>query len=171
MTARRFTRAALAATAATAVGFGVLALGQQSAVGAVADDNLSGRGGQEKNIDVGRSGPSTGDRVVFWENLFDDDNDRIGRLAGSCDVAQVKRDSDGDPKDGFMQCVATFRLPDGQITVQGTMWWSDETPVLAITGGTGSYDDASGEVQLEFVNDNRTNYEFDFDNNGGGGVI
>lgn len=170
MTARRFTRAALAATAATAVGFGVLALGQQSAVGAVADDDLSGRGGQEKNIDVGRSGPSTGDRFVFWENLFDEDNDRVGRLAGSCDVAQVKRNSNGRPKDGFLQCVGTFRLPDGQITVQGTMWWSDETPTLAITGGTGRYDDASGEVQLEFVNDNRTNYEFDF-NSGGGGVI
>lgn len=169
MTTRRFTRAALAATAATAVGFGVLALGQQSAVGAVADDDLIGRPAQERNVDVGRSGPSVGDRYVFSENLFDDDNDRVGRLAGSCDITLVKRKANGDPKDAMMQCLATFRLSDGQITVQGINWWSDETLVLPVTGGSGAYDEASGEVTIQFVNEKKT--EYDFSLNGNGGVI
>ncbi len=171
MTARRFTRAAVAATAVAAMSAGVLVVGQGSSQAADADDTITGRGGQEKDIDVGRSGPSVGDRFVFSENLFDEDKDRIGRLVGSCDVGIVKRNSNGKPKDALMQCLATFRLSDGQITVQGAIWWSDENPVLAITGGTGSYDDASGHLNLDFVNDDRTDYDFDFDNNRGGGIV
>lgn len=168
MTARRFTRAAVAATAAVAMSAGVLVIGQGSSHAADADDTITGRMAQEQDIDVGRRGPSVGDRFVFSENLFDEDKKRIGRLAASCDVAAVKRNSNGKVKDSLMQCLGTFRLSDGQITVQGAMWWSEEDPVLAITGGTGRYDGASGHVDLDFVNDKRTDYDFDFKNTGGG---
>lgn len=178
MSARRITRAALAAGAATAVGIGALALGQQSssavdtAAAAVAGDELVGRGGQETTINHGRSGPSIGDRVVFWEKLSEkDDNDRVGRLTGTCDTTEVRRNSNGRVTNGYLQCVATFALTDGQITVQGSFWWTNDKPTLAITGGTGSYDDAAGEVHLDFVNDNRTDYDFDFENNRGGTIV
>jgi hypothetical protein len=172
MSARRITRAAVAASAVVAMSAGVLVVGQQSSQAASeADDTLTGRGGQEKFVDVGRSGPSVGDRYVFSENLFDEDKNRVGRLAGSCDVNSVKRNSNGKVKDALQQCVATFRLSDGQITVQGAFWFSDEDPTLAITGGTGDYDDASGELNIDFVNDDRSDYDFDFNNNNNGPVV
>lgn len=171
MSARRFTRAAVAATAVAAICAGTLALGQQSSQAADADDTITGRMAQEKDLDFGRSGPSVGDGFVFSENLTDEDKEKVGRLAASCDIANVKRNSNGKVKDALMQCIGTFKLTDGQITVQGAMWWSDEKSELAITGGTGSYDGASGHVNLDFVNDNRTDYDFDFDNTGGGGIV
>jgi hypothetical protein len=171
MNARRFTRAAVAATAVTAMSAGFLMLGQSSSQAAVASDILTGRSAQDHDIDVGRSGPSVGDRFVFSENLFDEDNDKVGRVAGSCDLAYVKRNSNGKAKDALMQCIGTFRLSDGQITVQGSMWWSEDKPELAITGGTGTYDDDSGHVTLDFINDDKTEYDFDFNNNGNGPVL
>lgn len=169
MNARRFTRAAVAATAVAAMGAGVLVIGQGSSVAADdADETITGRTAQDHDIDVGREGPSVGDRFVFSENLFNEDDERIGRVVGSCDLGFVKRNSNGKAKDALMQCIGTFRLSDGQITVQGSMWWSDENPTLAITGGTGNYDDDSGHVNLNFVNDSKTEYDFEFNNNNDG---
>ncbi len=147
MTARRFTRAAVAATSVAAMSAGVLFIGQGSSVAADASETITGKSAQDHDIDVGRSGPSVGDRFVFSENLFDEDKDRVGRLAASCDLAYVKRNSNGKAKDALMQCIGSFRFSDGQVTVQGSMWWSDEEPSLAITGGTGAYDDAVGPGQ------------------------
>jgi hypothetical protein len=45
--------------------------------------------------------------------------------------------------------VATASLPQGQITVQGLIDFTDPGPfTLAITGGTGAYRTARGEVEV-----------------------
>ena len=164
MSARRFTRGALAATTVAAVGAATFALGQPSSQAAEADDTITGRTAQESNVDVGRKGPSVGDRYVFSENLFSEKGTRIGRLAASCEINFVKRNSKGRPTDALMQCLGTFRLTDGQITVQGATWWSDKKIRLAITGGTGRYDGSSGNVEITDVNDKKSEYDFDFAN-------
>ncbi len=178
MSARRLTRAALAAGAATAVGIGALALGQQSssavdtATAADADDTVIGRHAQERNLDFGSRGESVGDRFVFSENLYEEgSNDRLGRLGAFCDITAVKRNSNNRVTDGFMQCIGTFRFGDGQVTGQGAWWWSADTAELAITGGTGRYDDAAGTVNLKFPTEKRTVYDFDFENNNGGTIV
>lgn len=174
MAARRFTRAALAAAAATAAALTTLAVGQSSsqAAGSAATDDdftLVGRSAQDKDIDVGKKGPSVGDRFVFSENLYEQGSkERIGRLAASCDVAFVEYNGKGKPTNSLMQCIGTFRLPDGQIAAQGALRWSDETALLAITGGSGRYDDATGEISIKFVSDTKSVYSF---NVGGGGVL
>ncbi|HUR73904.1 MAG TPA: hypothetical protein VMZ00_06485 [Sporichthya sp.] len=171
MTARRITRAAVAAGVVAAMSAGILAVGQQSSQAADASGTITGRGAQDQDIDVGRKGPSVGDRYVFSENLFNRDGDRIGRLAASCDLAAVKRNSNGKVKDALQHCIGTFRFSDGQVTAQAAFWWSDEKPDLAITGGTGHYDDASGHVSTNFSHGNKSEYDFHFNNNGGPTVI
>jgi hypothetical protein len=54
-----------------------------------------------------------------------------------------------------LQCVATLSLPKGQITVQGLPTFT-EGPAsffLAITGGTGAYKTAHGQVKVVQVSD------------------
>ncbi len=171
MVTRRFTSAALAAGVATAVGVTLFMAGAPSAGAAVADDDLRGRALQDYTVDTGRNGPSVGDRYVFSERLFNEDNKRVGILAATCDVTYVNRSSSGRVKNVLTQCTGTFRLDDGQITVAGTITRTANSAVLAVTGGTGRYDDAQGEVALKFVNDKRTDYDFDFENNGGGTIV
>lgn len=174
MSARRFTRPALALSAATAVGLTAFLVGQPGSHAAstdLADDALVGRLAQTKDVDVGRKGPSVGDRFVFSENLsVQGSSERIGRLAAFCDVSYVERNRNGKPVNSLMQCIGTFRLPDGQISGQGALRWSDDGAALAITGGTGEYEGAVGTIDIEFVNDKKNLYKFDFgvDNDGSG---
>jgi hypothetical protein len=49
---------------------------------------------------------------------------------------------------GESQCVATARLGNGQITVQGLLAGEPETFVLPITGGSGAYLGAEGTVHV-----------------------
>jgi hypothetical protein len=56
-----------------------------------------------------------------------------------------------------VQCLVTLLLPEGQITVQGVRTGSltQQLPppfVLAITGGTGAYKTAHGEVRIVDIN-------------------
>lgn len=52
-----------------------------------------------------------------------------------------------------MQCLVTLALPEGQITLQGVRLASVRQPgpprfTLAITGGTGAYQTAHGQVRI-----------------------
>lgn len=177
MSARRITRATLAAAAATAAVLTTLAVGQsssQAAPGAATGDNfvLVGRSAQAKDIDEGRKGPSVGDRYVFSENLFEKGSSkRVGRLAAFCDVTYVERNSKGKAIDSLMQCIATFRLPNGQISGQTATRWSDKGATLAITGGSGDYDDATGEIDIKFVTDAKSIYTFQVGDTRGGSFL
>jgi hypothetical protein len=63
---------------------------------------------------------------------------------------------------GVEQCVATFSLRGGDITVQGLI--KEPRPgtnppfVNAITGGTGAYSTAHGTVKVTPVSETRTRY-------------
>ena len=89
------------------------------------------------------SGPSAGDRFVFREELFRD-GDRVGRDAGECVLVETQGEN------ATVDCVATLELPGGQITVQGLVDFADPQPpfTIAVTGGTGRYRDADGELTI-----------------------
>jgi allene oxide cyclase len=70
----------------------------------------------------------------------------VGQSQGSCVRAVVGASS---------ECSWTTILPDGQITVQGP-FEDDGESVLAITGGTGAYAGASGEMGLSVFEDPET---------------
>lgn len=94
-------------------------------------------------------GPSLGDRLIFSADIFD----RSGRLVGrdGVDCVTVRIDITASPdKQQTVQCVATIELfSQGQITAQSLAQGTSN--YFAITGGTGKFRRARGEVLVEDV--------------------
>ena len=90
-------------------------------------------------IDLPPAGSSAGDRVAFDNPLFDRTNTKqIGSSRGEC--IQVGASA------AIYHCLAVFSLPDGQIATQGIADFAQPSTVVAITGGTGTYKTARGQV-------------------------
>jgi allene oxide cyclase len=88
----------------------------------------------------GRATDSVGDILTFTNDVFDKSNSRkVGSDQGYC-VRMVVGQS--------WECVFTTLLPRGQITVEGPFYDTRDS-VLAITGGTGAYANARGEMELQ----------------------
>ena len=93
-------------------------------------------------LDLGEKGFSLGDQFIFHDVLRQG-GERVGHDGGVCTTTSVRA--------GQAQCLVTAWLPEGQITVQGLITEQGEFPqrfVFAITGGTGVYEGASGEVHV-----------------------
>lgn len=98
------------------------------------------------DLDLGEEGFSLGDQFVFTDDLYED-GELAGTDHGACTVTRI------DAPEVTLHCVATFVLDDrGQITVQGAVTFDESggTPTftVAITGGTGEFSDATGEVEI-----------------------
>jgi hypothetical protein len=94
-------------------------------------------------LDLGAQGDSLGDQIVF-SNKLTQDGKQVGHEGAVCIKISVERNE--------AQCNATFVFPDGQITGQALVTYGSLAPYFAaITGGTGKYDDAKGEVQIRPV--------------------
>jgi type II secretory pathway pseudopilin PulG len=92
-------------------------------------------------------GTALGDQIVFTSQLLKDDTE-VGHQAGVCIVTSVAR--------AEAQCVATYVLPGGQITGQALIRLGDPAPYAgAITGGSGKYQGAEGEVRVQPVSGTR----------------
>jgi len=148
----------VSAAALTAVAFGGV-----GAAGAAADGKaksplrLVAIEKQSEFVDLGTSGPSLGDQLVFSETLF-----RRGREVGDsgvvCTVTEVVA-----PYDVLtFHCVGTLSLPKGQITLQGRIEVQGEDDpgpfTVAITGGTGAYRAAGGQARIRDTSPTRTVY-------------
>ena len=111
--------------------------------------------GQDADLDLGATGPSIGGRFIFSGNLVRNGKG-IGVGAGDCVIVLFRQgpDPEGEPEALTDQCVATLSLPKGQITAQGLVDRTGPLPIrLAITGGTGAYRTAHGEVETSGPND------------------
>lgn len=101
-------------------------------------------------FDVGDVGDSVGDIVVFSNDLYDEENiSVIGTVQGVCVRTVVGK---------MMECVATNLLANGLITVQGPV--DDSVYGIAeisavVTGGTGDYLGASGELKIKKLEGNQ----------------
>ena len=92
-----------------------------------------------KLIDVDQDGgPSLGDYVIFHD-LLSSRGKQVGDEGGTCPIV--------DATEGLIHCTGTMRLPGGQIAFQG-LTTAAPTKELAVTGGTGRYQGAGGEVTL-----------------------
>lgn len=97
---------------------------------------------------------SIGDVLGFANPLFDENNSKkVGNDNGLC----IRT----DPGAAF-ECVWTATLADGQLTVEGPFLDAKDS-VLAITGGTGSYEEARGQMTLHARNDKGTEYDFTYE--------
>jgi allene oxide cyclase len=81
--------------------------------------------------------------LTFHNKLFDEtDTTKVGALQGQC-----VRES---PRAGTWECWWTMSLADGQVTVEGPFSDTADT-VFAVTGGTGSYENGRGSMQVESI--------------------
>jgi hypothetical protein len=94
----------------------------------------------DANIDVGAPGFSLGDEVVFSGNLLRN-GEQVGRIGVVCTFVSTANAARVEA-----QCPTTSILPGGQITTQGTIINRSLNFTLPITGGSGRYLGASGQV-------------------------
>ena len=102
-----------------------------------------------EQIDVGKPGPSVGDRQILTEDVY-----RKGKRIGTSDIecTMVRAEL---PK-FTVQCFNTTALPGGQITAQGIVT-SDQLEKVpfqqAVTGGTGAYEGVTGQLTVDEAGD------------------
>jgi hypothetical protein len=94
----------------------------------------------DPNIDLGAPGFSLGDEVVFSGNLLQHGK-QVGRVGVVCTFVSTQNAARVEA-----QCPATATLPGGQITIQGVIVNRSLNWTLPITGGSGQYDRARGDV-------------------------
>jgi hypothetical protein len=94
-------------------------------------------------VDLGAQGPSLGDEIVFSEKLLNSGN-QVGHQGAVCTTVSLQRQE--------AQCNATYSFPDGQITAQALIILGSNAPYDApITGGSGKYQGAEGEIHVRSI--------------------
>jgi hypothetical protein len=105
-------------------------------------------------IDLGAPGDSLGDQLPFGNPVFDKTNThQVGRDEGNC-----FRTNPGLA----WECTWTTILAHGSLTVQGPFYDDLRDSQLAITGGTGIYRNARGQMTLHTRNPGGTEFDFIF---------
>jgi hypothetical protein len=101
--------------------------------------------------DTGAQGDSAGDILTFSNEVYDKANKQsVGQDSGWCVRTVVGK---------AWECFWTLALKDGQITVEGPFYDSGDS-VLAVTGGTGAYANARGEMKLHARDAKGSEYDF-----------
>jgi hypothetical protein len=94
----------------------------------------------DRFVDIGKEGPSPGDQLTFRNKLYDEtDTSIVGHDQGGCVLIS--------PALGRWQCSFTSFLRGGQVNVEGPFFDTSDT-VLAVTGGTGTFQNVRGEMDL-----------------------
>ncbi|HEX9905986.1 MAG TPA: allene oxide cyclase family protein [Propylenella sp.] len=103
--------------------------------------------------DLGDKGDSVGDLLTFANEVYDAMNAaKVGTNNGWCIRTAVGQ---------AWECFWTLTLSDGQITVEGPFLDAGDS-VLAVTGGTGAYSGAHGEMALHARNAEGSEYDFSY---------
>lgn len=102
-------------------------------------------------IDNGKKGDSRGDLLSFQNPVFDaKDKHRVGHDLGYC----VRT------KPGVAwECTWTLVLKRGSIVVQGPFRDAGDS-TLAVTGGTGAFNDVGGKMRLHALNASGSKFRF-----------
>ena len=89
-------------------------------------------------VDVGRRGKSPGDMEIIRQRLYDRTSRLIGRAELMCTFVDSRRSR---------ICRGTYFMPKGKLVVGGSLQYRQFYD-LAVTGGTGLYDNARGSVTV-----------------------
>lgn len=126
----------------------------------------------QSDFEVAITGPDTTGNVLTFENVLRNKTDTsdVGGDRGDCIRINPNEFGTGV---GTWECRWTNFLPGGQITVEGPYNDNKDT-VLSITGGTGVYSQARGQMLLQSVAvtlpdksiDQDYNFVFQFGQNG-----
>jgi hypothetical protein len=151
----------LSAFVALPLGLGACGDSESSAsdtASSIADFELQSAAPVISSVDVGATGPSAGDTEVFTAAISNDSTP-FGTLVGTKVLLELGGQNSIPTGLGLFQNQLTFRLPGGDITVLGVQQFPLDTTdtaafaemaktatVRAISGGTGEYVGARGEV-------------------------
>jgi allene oxide cyclase len=110
------------------------------------------------DADNGTPSPDAlGNVLAFHNPVYDAaDKKQVGVDNGQCTRTIA------DPTNGVWECFWTVILQGGQITVEGPYNDNGTDTILAITGGTGAYNAAHGQMRLHVhsVTKKLTKYDF-----------
>ena len=105
-------------------------------------------------VDIGTPGDSIGDSLAFGNDIYNAANNRVvGRDEGFC-----VRTNPGLA----WECTFTTILTRGSLTVQGPFYDDLRDSTFAVTGGTGRFRDARGDMTLHARNALGTEFDFVF---------
>ena len=103
--------------------------------------------------DMGPKGDSVGDNITFANQIYDKDNKTLlGHDNGWC-IRTIAGET--------WECFRSITLDQGQITVEGP-YYDNQDSIMAVTGGTGIYLSAQGEVRMHALDAKHTAYELTF---------
>lgn len=128
-------------------------------VGAAAADEMEHlalveRATNDASTDLGAKGDSVGDLLTFANGIYDQANaTKVGSDNGWC-----VRTSAGKA----WECTFTVTLNGGQISVEGP-FYDGKDSVMSVTGGTGKYAGARGQMKLHARDKKGSAYDFVFD--------
>ena len=124
-----------------------------TATGFAANFNVVEHAASDTVLDLGGKGDTVGDILTFANEIFDEANKtKIGDDNGWC-IRTVAGKA--------WECFWTTSLKDGQITVEGPFLDAGDS-ALAVTGGTGQYAGARGEMLLHARDAKGSEYDFKF---------
>ena len=101
--------------------------------------------------DTGVAGDSPGDLLTFANEIYDEKNETLAGTNNGWCIRTVAGKA--------WECFWTLTLKNGQIMVEGP-FLDGQDSVVAITGGTGAYSEAKGEMALHARNAQGTEYDF-----------
>ena len=105
-------------------------------------------------LDLGAKGDSVGDLMTFGNPIFDAANKvQLGTDQGFCIRVVVGKS---------WECFWTMTLKDGQISIEGPFKDVGDS-VMVVTGGTGKYAGAKGQLKLHARDAKATGYDFTYD--------
>ncbi len=136
-----------AAAGIAAIGFGVSA---SAAVDITTAQTLHlvSKTVESRFVEIGHSGPpKLGDEFISHSTLTDGQGNPVGESAVVCTIVSTQGH-------GMDNCVGTLSLPGGLITIQTLS--TGRTFDGAVTGGTGNYQNARGEAEINTVTNHIT---------------
>ena len=93
-------------------------------------------------VDTGDPGPSVGDIVIARDGVNRESGAPAGTFSQVCTLVELG----SNPFTGTYECSGSIALKDGTITMQGPFVPAQPEGTAAITGGTGAYRGARGEI-------------------------
>ncbi len=111
------------------------------------------------DVDVDNSDSLTiGDQFIEHDVLKNRAQTKeLGSLDAVCTYVDVSEESTA------VHCVATVELRGGSIELAGLLHFADDTSNIAITGGTGRFEEVQGQVFLRAVNETDVLIRFDLE--------
>ena len=100
-------------------------------------------------IDTGKPGPSVGDVAVARDEVLGENGSPAGTFRQVCTLVDLV----GGPPTSTFECIGSLALKEGTITIAGPFVPAAPEQSAAITGGTGAYAAARGEVTVRAIDD------------------